>query len=138
MKDIVNAKIKFRELFRPFAPVSTSDECDKYFDIPLNRKVFDYMLATCQVNDEYKSKLPAVTHIDGSARLQIISSSSNPFLYGLIKQFGKKSGVDVLLNTSFNVRGEPIVDSLHDALSTFYRTDIDYLFLNGCIVTKHL
>ena len=138
MKDIVNAKIKFRELFRPFAPVSTCEESDKYFDIPSNRKVFEYMLATCQVNSQYKSKLPAVTHIDGSARLQIVSSSSNAFLYGLIKQFGKKSGVDVLLNTSFNVRGEPIVDSLHDALSTFYRTDIDYLYLNGCIVTKHL
>ena len=137
MKDIVNAKIKYRELFRPFAPASISPHAERYFDLPAIKSLFKYMLATCPVNKDFTDQLPATTHIDNSARLQLVNREDNPFFFDLIDSFGKVSGIHVLLNTSFNVRGEPIVDSIHDALSTFYRTDIDILYLNGLIIDKN-
>jgi len=136
MKDIVNAKIKYRELFRPFAPASTEEKADLYFDIPKSRDLYRYMLATCPVRSDYAPTLPATTHVDNSARLQIVSRDCNPFFYSLISEFGHRTSVYTLLNTSFNVRGEPIVDSLHDAISTFYATDIDVLYLNGILIEK--
>ena len=136
MKDIVNKKIKFRELFRPFAPATTTEFANKYFDLGADSKLYEFMLATCQVNPSAQPYLQATTHVDGSARVQIVNSVQNPFLYDLITAFGSLSSIYCLLNTSFNVRGEPIVDSLTDALSTFYRTDIDALYLNGLLILK--
>ena len=136
MKDTVNKKIKFRELFRPFAPATTVKHASKYFDLQTNSKLYEFMLATCQVKDSAKPYLQATTHIDGSARVQIVNSTQNPFFYDLINAFGDLSSTYCLLNTSFNVRGEPIVESLTDAVSTFYRTDIDALYLNGLLILK--
>jgi len=136
MKDIVNSKIKYREQFRPFAPATTESQASRYFHISDDRGLYKYMLATCQVREDLTETLRATTHIDNSARLQIVSSEDNLFFYSLINEFGSISGHPVLLNTSFNVRGEPIVDSLEDALSTFFRTNIDALYVNGMVVLK--
>ena len=136
MKDVVNAKIKFRELFRPFAPATVREYANQYFDLQKNSKLYEFMLATCQVNEHSKPYLKATTHIDGSARVQVVDELQNQFFYNLIHAFGDLSGTYCLLNTSFNVRGEPIVDSMTDAISTFYRTDIDALYLNGLILLK--
>ena len=136
MKNTVNEKIKFRELFRPFAPTTIPEHASKYFDLKISSRLYDFMLATCQVKSSAQPFLQATTHIDGSARVQIVAKSQNLFFYNLISSFGDLTSTYALLNTSFNVRGEPIVDSLADAVSTFFRTDIDALYLNGLIVHK--
>jgi carbamoyltransferase len=120
----VNLKIKFRESFRPFAPVVLEDKAKDWFDLYWTDP---YMLTVCPVRNK---QIPAVTHVDKSARLQTISRKQNPVYYDLIKLFGKKTGVPVLINTSYNQRGEPIVCTPEDALMSFLGTDIDYLVFN--------
>ena len=124
----VNLKIKFRESFRPFAPVVMEEYARDWFECDW---LDPYMLTVCQVKDK---KIPAVTHVDNSARIQTVSRKQNPFYYDIIKAFYKKTGVPVLINTSFNQRGEPIVCTPEDAFSSFLRTDIDYLVLNNTIL----
>ena len=133
MKDILNNKVKHREDFRPFAPVTTEDEAKNYFKI---RQSDPFMVLLVDVKESKKETIPAVTHIDGTARLQTITKKDNPRLYLLIKTFKKLSGVPVLINTSFNVRGEPIVCTLHDAYKCFTNTGIDYLVMDRFIVAK--
>lgn len=127
----VNLKIKFRESFRPFAPAVTEEAFAEWFDgVP-----DPYMLVTCQVRPG-RTPLPSVTHVDGSARTQAVSRRHSPLFHGLIAAFGERTGVPVLINTSFNVRGEPIVCSPIDALRCFYATNIDSLAIGQYFVTK--
>jgi carbamoyltransferase len=129
----VNLKIKFRESFRPFAPAVTEEAFDEWFD-----GVRDpYMLVTCRVRAD-RTPLPSVTHVDGSARTQAVSRRHAGLFHRLIASFGDRTGVPVLINTSFNVRGEPIVCSPRDALRCFYATNIDSLALGKYFVTKAL
>jgi carbamoyltransferase len=127
----VNLKIKFRESFRPFAPAVIAEKASEWFDID---RESPYMLLVCQV---HKGKsIPAVTHVDGSARLQTVDRESQPEFYDLLSAFDEQTGCPVLINTSFNVRGEPIVCSPEDAYLCFMRTQMDVLVLGNQILLK--
>ena len=136
MRDLVNAKIKFREAFRPFAPVCLYEDGAKYFDADPNQQPLQYMIGVVPVNKKWQSKLGAITHVDGTARPQFIKRSVNPMYYDVIKAFGKKSGINVLLNTSFNLKGEPIVNSAGDAYNTYMKSGIDALVLGNYLLIK--
>ena len=131
MKDILNEKIKHRESFRPFAPCILEEYAPEYFDIDIPSP---YMLLVAPVKKP--EKIPAVTHVDGTGRLQTVSKEINPLFYDLISKFYKTTGVPVLVNTSMNVRGEPIVNTLEQAYSMIIKTDMDYIVLGNYIVKK--
>lgn len=128
----VNLKIKFRESFRPFAPSVLLEKVSEYFELD---HPSPYMLLVAPVRKD-KRIIPAVTHIDGSARIQTVSRDENGLFYDLIAEFEKLTGVPILINTSFNVRGEPIVCSPDDAYICFMRTDMDYLVMDNFIIDK--
>jgi len=132
-KDRVNKKIKFREEFRPFAPAILEERAKDFFEIACPSP---YMLLVAQVRPEKKNLIPAVTHLDGSARLQTVNQRQNPLFYSLLKEFEKQTGCPALLNTSFNLKGEPIVCSPLDAYSTFLRSGLDFLILGNCVLDK--
>jgi len=138
MKDIVNTKIKFREPFRPFAPVVLEDRAEEYFDLPGLQDMYParYMLLVAPIHAAKQDEIPAVTHVNGTGRLQTVRRETNPAYYRVIEKFAEATGVPVLLNTSFNLRGEPIVSSPADALSTFAHSDIDALVLGRLLVSK--
>jgi len=139
MKDLVNAKIKFREAFRPFAPVCLYEDGDKYFDVGCDGKdqqPLQYMIAVVPVRPEWQAKLGATTHVNGTARPQFIKREVNPMYYDLIKAFGKKAGINVLLNTSFNLKGQPIVNTCEEAYDTFMKSGIDALVLGNYLIVK--
>jgi carbamoyltransferase len=138
MKDIVNSKIKFREPYRPFAPSVLAEKAEDYFELPdaVNRFPARYMLYVTPVRPEQRKNLPAVTHEDGTARLQTVFRDENPRYYGLIERFGQATGVPVVLNTSFNLRGEPIVTTPANAFATFSKSEMDSLVLGNFIVDK--
>lgn len=129
----VNLKIKFRESFRPFAPTVLEDKVSEWFDLD---RESPYMLLVADTLESKRATIPAVTHVDGSARIQTIRRDQNPKYYDLINAFEKKTGCPVIINTSFNVRGEPIVESPKDALNCFLHTHMDYLVLGNCLVDK--
>ena len=131
-KDIVNLKIKFRESFRPFAPTVLLDRVSEYFELD---GPSPYMLLVAQVRPE-KRVIPSVTHVDGSARIQTISREENPLYYDLIREFDRLTGCPVIINTSFNVRGEPIVCTPHDAYLCFMRTNMDHLVMGNYLLDK--
>lgn len=138
MKQIVNSKIKFREPFRPFAPVIPEEDVDDFFDCSLDLKTClpaRYMLLVLPWKRAAGERVPAVNHL-GTGRLQTIRREWNPRYYDLVKRFGAASGVPVLMNTSFNLRGEPIVASPADAWNTFTRSGIDILVLGKFVVRK--
>ena len=120
-KDIVN-KIKKREWFRPFAGTVLKEHANKYFDIEDS----PFMMYAVDVKTK---ELPCITHIDNTCRVQTLEKDINPVFYNLINEFYKESGIPVLLNTSFNIDGEPIVETLEDALKTFNRSALDVLYL---------
>jgi carbamoyltransferase len=132
MRDTLNQKIKFREGFRPFAPSVLADKSPDWFDIDCESP---YMLLVAQVR-EGKRYIPSVTHVDNSARLQTVTRESNPLYYDLIVAFEKQTGVPVIINTSFNVRGEPIVCTPHDAYLCFMRTNMDNLVMGHYLLEK--
>jgi len=132
MRDTLNMKIKFREGFRPFAPSVLADRSSEWFDIDCDSP---YMLLVAQVRDG-KRVIPSVTHVDGSARLQTVTRAESPLYYDLIEEFGRLTGVPVIINTSFNVRGEPIVCTPHDGYLCFMRTNMDYLILGHQLLSK--
>lgn len=138
MKEIVNTKIKFREPYRPFAPVVLAEKAADYFELGNleYQHLTNFMLAVFPVQAKMRKIIPAVTHVDGSGRLQIISQKQNKRYYNLIKKFGAKTGVYVLMNTSFNLKGEPIVNSPSDALNTFRKSGLDILALERYIILK--
>ena len=131
-KDVVNLKIKFRESFRPFAPTVLEEYIGEYFEID---RPSPYMLLVAQVQND-KRVIPSVTHVDGSARIQSVSRDENPLYYDLIDEFRKQTGCPVIINTSFNVRGEPIVCSPDDAFMCFMRTHMDYLVMGSYVLAK--
>lgn len=137
MKEILNLKVKHREKFRPFAPVVCEDDALTYFDCdaPIPAPT-DFMLMVYPVRKEWRKKIPAVVHVDGSGRLQTIRREQNPLYYDLIKEFGKLSGIPILINTSFNIRGEPIVCTPHDAYKCMMGTQIDYLVMGPFLIKR--
>ena len=136
MKDIVNVKIKFREPFRPFAPSVVAEKVGDYFALPDPARHFParYMLYVVPVTQP--EALPAITHADGTGRLQSVTREANPRYHRLLERFGEATGVPVLLNTSFNLRGEPIVNTPADAFRTFTASDMDALVLDNWVVLK--
>ena len=131
MKDILNEKIKHRESFRPFAPSILEEYESDYFDIKMPSP---YMLFVCDVKQP--EKIPAVTHVDGTARLQTVSKESNPLYYELINEFYTLTGVPVLINTSMNVMGEPIVNTPEQAYNILVKTDMDILVMGNNIISR--
>jgi carbamoyltransferase len=132
MKDILNAKIKRRESFRPFAPSILSEAVPDWFeeadDVPFMTQVF-------QVREDKRLQIPAVTHVDGSGRLQTVKRSANPRYHALISAFGDITGVPILLNTSFN-ENEPVVCRPEEALDCFLRTNMDLLVLGETMIGR--
>ncbi|MEO6598154.1 MAG: carbamoyltransferase [Planctomycetota bacterium] len=152
MQSVMNLKIKFRESFRPFAPIVLREDASEYFEIEPQHDS-PYMLVVAPVRDEkrksvdgtargldklkqLRSVIPAVTHVDFSARLQTVDAARNPRLAGLMRQFKQRTGCPVLINTSFNVRGEPIVCTPQDALRCFLGTEMDVLVLENFVVRR--
>jgi carbamoyltransferase len=131
MKYTLNEKIKHRESFRPFAPCILEEHLSEYFDIDIPSP---YMLFVAPVKKP--EKIPAVTHVDGTGRLQTVSKDTNPLYYDLIKEFYKITDVPVLINTSMNVRGEPIVNTLEQAYNMIIKTDMDYLVMGNYTIKK--
>jgi len=131
-QSVVNLKIKYRESFRPFAPTVLEERTGDYFEFD---RESPYMLFVATVRSD-RREIPSVTHVDGSARLQTISRSQNPLYYDLIREFDRQTGCPVVINTSFNVRGEPIVCTPEDAWKCFMRTEMDYLVLGSFILDK--
>ncbi|OGJ59881.1 hypothetical protein A2881_01970 [Candidatus Peribacteria bacterium RIFCSPHIGHO2_01_FULL_55_13] len=129
----VNLKIKFRESFRPFAPTVLEEKASEYFELD---RESPFMLLVADTREKYRAEIPAVTHVDGSARIQTINRNQNALYYDLLKAFDEQTGCPVIINTSFNVRGEPIVESPQDAWNCFVHTHMDYLVLGQCIVDK--
>jgi carbamoyltransferase len=133
MKDILNSRVKHRQPFRPFAPIVLAERADEIFE---GRGDSPFMLMAKSVNPAWRDRIPAIVHVDGTARVQTVSEATNPVLYRLLKEFDALTGVPVLLNTSFNVKGEPIVETPRDAMACFLTTGIDYLILHDTLVSK--
>jgi carbamoyltransferase len=139
MKEIVNARIKFREPFRPFAPVILESRASEFYeglDDPPRHYPLRYMLMVYGTNDGHAEQIPAVTHEGGTGRMQTVRREWNPLYYRAVELFGEATGVPVLLNTSFNLRGEPIVTTPQNALNTFSKSDIDTLYIDKFVVRK--
>ena len=134
MKDIINEKVKHRQWFRPFAPSILREEVNKWFEYDVDSP---YMTTVLEWKDEVKDKVPAVVHLNGTARLQTVTENDNEWYYNFIKKFGDKTGVPILLNTNFNDR-EPIVETPEHAVNCYMGTDIDYLYFYdyGILVEK--
>jgi len=133
MKEKINEAVKFREKFRPFAPVVLAERAGDYFDCERDSP---YMLFNFTVHEKKRAEIPAVTHVDHSSRIQTVKEKDNPVLYQLLTEFEKLTAVPLLLNTSFNLRGHPIVESPHDAFATFCSGGIDFLLLEHYLVDK--
>ena len=131
MKDILNEKIKHRESFRPFAPSILEEYVFEYFDIDIPSP---YMLMVVPVKKP--NDIPAVTHIDGTGRLQTVSKGANPLYYDLISEFYQLTGVPVVINTSMNVKGEPIVNTPEQAYNMLIKTDMDCIVLGNNLVMR--
>lgn len=133
MKDILNKRVKFRELFRPFAPVVICEDLSKYFELDFHSP---YMLFVAPVKEQWRSVIPSVTHVDGTARLQTVKEEAG-VLHEILTAYKELTGIGIILNTSFNVAGQPIVESPEEALETFLSTDIDNLVLWPYILSKN-
>jgi len=137
MRDRLNREIKYREQFRPFAPVVPIEVADRYFELPRGgARLARFMSGVFPVRPEWREKLAAVTHVDGTARVQALEREMAPRLYSLLEEYGRRSGVPVLLNTSLNLAGEPIVNRAAEGYSTFMRSGIDVLIADRTRVTK--
>jgi carbamoyltransferase len=137
MKDRLNREIKYREQFRPFAPVVPVEAADRYFEMPRGgARLARFMSGVFPVRPEWREQLGAVTHVDGTARVQAVDREMAPRLYALLEEYGRRSGIPVLLNTSFNLAGEPIVNRAVEGYSTFVRSGIDVLIAEQTRVTK--
>ena len=131
MQKLLNLKVKFRESFRPFAPSVLEEYASDYFDIDIPSP---YMLMVAKVKQP--EKIPAVTHVDGTGRLQTVSAESNPMYYDLISEFYKITGVPVIINTSMNVMGEPIVNTPEQAYQMMVKTDMDYIAMGNNLISS--
>lgn len=135
-KDRINAMVKMREGYRPFAPVVTAEAAATYFGLPATRANYDFMSFVVDVREEHRDELGAVTHVDGSARVQVIDPAANQRYHALVQRFGELTGTPVLLNTSFNNNAEPIVQSVQDVVTCFLTTELDYLVIEDFLVRR--
>ena len=137
MREHLNVIVKQREEFRPFAPAVVAEKAREYFDIEEGKEdTFRHMLFVTQVNEQYRDKLPAITHIDGSARVQVVNRESAPRFHALIERFGADHGTPIILNTSFNLKGQPIVRTPAEAVATYARSTLDALAIGDWLVTR--
>jgi len=135
MRDRINAMVKMREAFRPFAPAVSLEEVDRWFEVAPGTEL-PFMIMTVDVRPEFRDALPAITHVNGSARVQTVAARDNPEFHALLQAVGKTTGRQMVLNTSFNVKGQPIVNTPREALDTFLGTGIEYLFLENTLVSR--
>lgn len=133
MKDILNSRVKFREPFRPYAPSVLEERMREYFE---GEEQSPFMLRVYRTRDDKVQEVPAITHVDGGARVQSVNKSQNEFYYNIIKCFEKKTGTPLILNTSFNIRGEPIVNTPSDAIKCYITTGMDFLLIGSFLLTK--
>jgi len=133
MKDILNSRVKHRQPFRPFAPIVLYERAKEIFE---GEEDSPFMLIAKNVRPEWRDKIPAIVHVDGTARVQTVREATNPMLYRLLKEFDALTGVPVLINTSFNVKGEPIIETPRDAVICFLTTGIDHLVMHDMLVSK--
>jgi carbamoyltransferase len=137
MRDRLNRSIKYREEFRPFAPAVPVESADRYFELPPGgARLARYMSGVFPVRPEWRERLAAVTHVDGTARVQTVEKTMAPQFHALLRAYGERTGVPVLLNTSFNLAGDPIVNRVVEGYSTFRRSGIDLLVAGGAVVRK--
>ena len=134
MKDILNSRVKHRQPFRPFAPIVLAERAREIFE---GEEDSPFMLIAKRVRPEWRDRIPAIVHVDGTARVQTVREQTNPVLYRLLKEFEALTGVPVLINTSFNVKGEPMVETPRDAVICFLTTGIDHLVLHDTLVSKN-
>ena len=134
MKDILNSRVKHRQPFRPFAPIVLYERAKEIFE---GEEDSPFMLIAKNVRPEWRDKIPAIVHVDGTARVQTVREETNPMLYRLLKEFDALTGVPVLINTSFNVKGEPIIETPRDAVICFLTTGIDHLVMHDMLVSKN-
>ena len=132
-RDKVNAIIKFREYWRPFCPSMAAEAAEIYFE---DFQEAPFMILSFKANDKLKKDAPAIVHVDGTARVQLVKKSVNPRYHSVISKFGEKTGVPCVLNTSFNVKGEPIVCTVNDALRTFWATGLEVLAIGDYMIKK--
>ncbi len=133
MKDYLNNRVKFREYFRPFAPAVLEEKYKEYFNL---NQISPHMLIACKVKKNKSNQIPAVVHVDNSCRVQTVSKNTNLKFYNLIKEFYNLTSIPVLLNTSFNIKGQPMVNTPEQAINTFKNTNIDILVIGNYIITK--
>jgi carbamoyltransferase len=133
MKDILNSRVKHRQAFRPFAPIVLAERSREIFE---GEEESPFMLLAKRVRREWRDRVPAIVHVDGTARVQTVRRDTNELLHRLLEEFDALTGVPVLLNTSFNVKGEPIVEAPDDAMECFLSTGIDYLVLHDRLIAK--
>jgi carbamoyltransferase len=134
-KDIINARVKFREPFRPFCPSLKAEAAERYFTRQREER---YMITAYTVRPERRSEIPAVVHVDGTARPQIVEADVYPLFWRLLDQVEQRTGVPVLLNTSFNIKGEPIVCTPRDALKCFFDTGLEVLVMGRYLIEKRV
>ena len=135
VKDRINSAIKYREAFRPFAPATLEERISEIFEVEVGFTC-SYMEKVAPIRRDWRSRIPAVTHVDGSGRVQTVSRDVSPHFYRIIEEFDALTGIPVVLNTSFNLNGEPIVLTPDDALNSFFNSGLRYLVLNGLLVEK--
>ncbi len=135
MRDRINAMVKMREAFRPFAPAVSIEEVDRWFEVAPKTEL-PFMIMTVNVREEFRHQLPAITHVNGSARVQTVSATDNRAFHELLRAVGKATGREMVLNTSFNIRGQPIVNTPREAIDTFLGTGIEFLFLENQLVSR--
>ena len=136
IKDILNKDFKHRELFQPFAPSVIKEKAQDYFVFPKTKCDYDFMIVNVKVKEEKKNDIISAIHVDNTARIQIVNKKNNSYFYNIIKEFGKKTGVYVLLNTSLNTKGIPIARTPQDALSVFFTTPMDFITLGNYLLEK--
>ncbi len=135
MRDILNDKVKHREWYRPFAPMVTEENSHIYFTNP---RPVPYMSVICDTREEYRDKLPSITHVDGTARIQTVSQEQNPFIYRALKEFEKLKGMPIFLNTSYNPAGEPILNFCEVGLEMLDKTDMDLVIVENVVFSNHV
>jgi carbamoyltransferase len=137
MRDRLNQRVKYREDFRPFAPAVPVERADVYFELPPGgERLARFMSGVFRVRPQWRERLAAVTHVDGTARVQAVSRQMAPRFHALLEAYGERTGIPVLLNTSFNLAGEPIVNRAIEGYSAFRRSGIDVLAAGGYVLSK--
>jgi len=134
MKDVLNSRVKHRQAFRPFAPIVLAERMKEVFE---GDEDSPFMLIAKSVRPEWRDRIPGIVHVDGTARVQTVRDATNPRLYRLLQEFDRLTGVPVLINTSFNVKGEPIVETPEDAVVCFLTTGIDHLVMHDTLISKN-